>query len=204
MKKIKILLVTMLFACTANATVMTDLSERDWMVAGDKSLTFDQSTGLEWLDITVTLGNSILDTEAMSLFDEFRWATNFEIEGLFDAVVDVKGSLTTTSPAALSASSTFVSLFGGSGSIAQGVSRASPASYSGANRYGIGLVGYQGNLTFVYDPSQASNWTEESNANHVGSWLVRDAVVDVPEPSTLAIFALGLIGLASRRFKKQS
>jgi hypothetical protein len=27
---------------------------------------------------------------------------------------------------------------------------------------------------------------------------------DVPEPSTLAIFALGLMGLASRRFKKQS
>jgi hypothetical protein len=26
----------------------------------------------------------------------------------------------------------------------------------------------------------------------------------VPEPSTLAIFALGLIGLASRRFKKHS
>jgi hypothetical protein len=29
-------------------------------------------------------------------------------------------------------------------------------------------------------------------------------VRDVPEPSTLAIFALGMIGLASRRFKKQS
>ena len=28
--------------------------------------------------------------------------------------------------------------------------------------------------------------------------------VTVPEPSTLAIFALGMIGLASRRFKKQS
>jgi len=28
--------------------------------------------------------------------------------------------------------------------------------------------------------------------------------VSVPEPSTLAIFALGMIGLASRRFKKQS
>jgi hypothetical protein len=26
----------------------------------------------------------------------------------------------------------------------------------------------------------------------------------VPEPTTLAIFALGMIGLASRRFKKQS
>jgi len=30
------------------------------------------------------------------------------------------------------------------------------------------------------------------------------AVVEVPEPSTLAIFALGVMGLALRRFKKQS
>jgi len=30
------------------------------------------------------------------------------------------------------------------------------------------------------------------------------SATDVPEPSTLAIFALGMIGLASRRFKKQS
>ncbi len=28
--------------------------------------------------------------------------------------------------------------------------------------------------------------------------------IDVPEPSTLAIFALGIMGLAARRFKKQS
>jgi hypothetical protein len=31
-----------------------------------------------------------------------------------------------------------------------------------------------------------------------------DIPTDVPEPSTLAIFALGIMGLASRRFKKQS
>ncbi|MER2491115.1 PEP-CTERM sorting domain-containing protein [Catenovulum sediminis] len=35
---------------------------------------------------------------------------------------------------------------------------------------------------------------------HTGSLLVR--AVNVPEPSTIAIFALGMIGLASRRFKK--
>ncbi len=34
--------------------------------------------------------------------------------------------------------------------------------------------------------------------------LELNTTVDVPEPSTLAIFALGMIGLASRRFKKQS
>jgi hypothetical protein len=36
-----------------------------------------------------------------------------------------------------------------------------------------------------------------------GLVIIKDAK-DVPEPSTLAIFALGIIGLASRRFKKQS
>jgi len=38
------------------------------------------------------------------------------------------------------------------------------------------------------------------------SWLLvedEDSKQSIPEPSTFAIFALGLIGLASRRFKKQ-
>lgn len=34
--------------------------------------------------------------------------------------------------------------------------------------------------------------------------IVLSTTNEVPEPSTLAIFALGMIGLASRRFKKQS
>ena len=47
------------------------------------------------------------------------------------------------------------------------------------------------------------------SSNVAGFVLVRDPNfedpnTDVPEPSTLAIFALGMIGLASRRFKKQS
>lgn len=44
-----------------------------------------------------------------------------------------------------------------------------------------------------------------SNGNGVFEKVVfRASATDVPEPSTLAIFALGVIGLASRRFKKQS
>lgn len=40
-----------------------------------------------------------------------------------------------------------------------------------------------------------------------GAWLTRDHIAgtpsaEVPEPSTLAIFALGMFGLVSRRFKK--
>jgi len=44
----------------------------------------------------------------------------------------------------------------------------------------------------------------QSNANSmIGTYLTRGGAV-VPEPSTLAIFVLGIMGLASRRFKKQS
>ena len=41
-------------------------------------------------------------------------------------------------------------------------------------------------------------------ASHAYAWAVQsgDVAKTVPEPSTLAIFALGLIGLVSRRFKK--
>ena len=47
--------------------------------------------------------------------------------------------------------------------------------------------------------AQSSNLTE----NDLGFFVVSDNVLkEVPEPSTLAIFALGMIGLASRRFKK--
>jgi sialate O-acetylesterase len=56
--------------------------------------------------------------------------------------------------------------------------------------------------------SGQSDWTFQENA---GSYSLKSLEVwvqptirDVPEPTTLAIFALGMMGLASRRFKKNS
>ncbi|TWX66411.1 PEP-CTERM sorting domain-containing protein [Colwellia sp. C1TZA3] len=50
-----------------------------------------------------------------------------------------------------------------------------------------------------------SNCTQASFACAIGEAAFNNVDnVLVPEPSTLAIFALGMIGLASRRFKKQS
>ncbi|PKH89562.1 hypothetical protein CXF79_00060 [Colwellia sp. Bg11-28] len=49
--------------------------------------------------------------------------------------------------------------------------------------------------------SEVKLWDESISEQAVSAQAVR---AKVPEPSTLAIFALGMIGLASRRLKKQS
>jgi hypothetical protein len=188
----------------ANATLITDLTERDWKDAGDKALTYDSSTGLEWLDLTETNGNSILDTEAESYFGEFRWATLLEIENILDSVVIGEGYRNSVTNAVIQNANTFVNMFGvtqssSTQSITQGVSR---GSENAPNEYGLGYVWSNEFFGRVKDPLVNCCYSQTESNVFVGSWLVRAA--DVPEPSTLAIFALGMIGLASRRFKKQS
>jgi len=63
---------------------------------------------------------------------------------------------------------------------------------------------------FEFSATAASYIRMEVLSNHGSSCCVgimevafEVSTVDVPEPSTLAIFALGMIGLASRRFKKK-
>jgi hypothetical protein len=71
----------------------------------------------------------------------------------------------------------------------------------------------------AFDNAVSNSWSSfgvrlqtEDTVDSGGAWVfddfrlttTDDSSNDVPEPSTLAIFALGMIGLASRRFKKQS
>ncbi len=61
-------------------------------------------------------------------------------------------------------------------------------------------------ISSMYSPNTITNWSGldgETKWQSVSHLLVSE-VKNVPEPSSLAIFALGVIGLASRRFKKQS
>jgi len=74
------------------------------------------------------------------------------------------------------------------------------------NGYSVGN-GYQGtfpsgDIARIRGYSSLGVVNFNNSNSPTGSLLVRN--IQVPEPSTLAIFALGMIGLASRRFKKQS
>jgi len=196
---------------SANAGLISNLSERDWLSVGDGLITYDRSTGLEWLDLSLTNGNSILDTEADSLYRDFRWATSAEIEMVFDYVLDGTGYRTSADLNVVNSANTFQSLFGinHNSHYTLGISRGSflPAS---TKNYGLGYVYVNNNNVIINDPLNHCCWLESSSNPTVGSWLVRSAPANreqankVPEPSTIAVLALGMIGLASRKLKKQS
>ena len=69
-----------------------------------------------------------------------------------------------------------------------------------------------GGTPMAYVSDSQCYYTSQTTINHTSSKILASNVIGsllirathVPEPSTLAIFALGMIGLASRRFKKQS
>jgi len=90
-------------------------------------------------------------------------------------------------------------------------------NFDGGNDFGwttnSGSFSFVGTFAVVGGPANiAGAWTvdlyEDFDDSGVDATFrestIRLNAVDVPEPSTLAIFALGMIGLASRRFKKQS
>jgi hypothetical protein len=72
-----------------------------------------------------------------------------------------------------------------------------------------GLIAFHGSVdSHIY--AYGENLASIDKNTFAGLVVISDgstawgADVEVPEPSTLAIFALGMVGLASRRFKKQS
>jgi hypothetical protein len=54
------------------------------------------------------------------------------------------------------------------------------------------------------DSNAAWIWSSDADNDNNVYFSLAIKATDVPEPTSLAILALGMIGLASRRFKKQS
>jgi hypothetical protein len=185
------------FVDIANAGLINS----DYQTDGDLRLVLDESTGLEWLGLSNTKGMSY--SRALLFYSEFELATNTQIVELYSAIFPnllsstfAFGGIDPTNDDSNS-SLNWTSLFGSSGY--------SPEFSYGLyqdedNRTRIAGARYGNGSYWIQGLEETTEWNSPASII-AGVFLVRKA--QVPEPSTLVIFALGLIGLASRRFIKQ-
>jgi hypothetical protein len=185
------------------------LIQGNYLSVNDNNTVIDTETSLEWLDISVSSGWSFANWESLVQGSGWRLASIAEVHNLFDTLFpryDIvhPGAIfaDTTDSELVSNFKMFQELFG----VHEFRNNGLINTYG---RYGSELVGdilmsgtsdFFGGTPRIFGKNFVFNVRE---LDEMGIYIVRDSVT-VSEPASLFIFALGMIGLASRRFKINS
>jgi len=174
------------------------------------SFTTDTSSGLDWLDLSVTNAQSY--ASAQNLNAGWRYATNQEVVGLFGVAFTGYTNTNTVqnySDSNVSGSyagqdndvQNFISLFG---LTANGSSVSSSLGFymDENNRLRQLGVSLYSTYTRVYGDEYTADWTDYTNfgVNGNGVFMVRTSVVPLPAAAWLFFSGIiGLVGVALRR-----
>jgi hypothetical protein len=198
--------------CACNSA-QSQLSSLDWHTAGDRLLTLDANTGLEWLapHVTLALSFDYVSSQfgASGAYAGFRYATGPEIRTLFnDGGVSFVSS---SNPADVASATHLIAQLGGvtfnfpvSG--LQGISGieaepwtslsspCSPCHYNAILE--ISSSGFAQAQPFFNDVGDAQSFPD------TGSFLVMRS--PIPEPNPLTMFlAIGVASCAARIVRRQ-
>ena len=208
--------------------MLTDLQQRDYLTEGDGLITYDRSTGLEWLDVTFTQGLSMLEVEAIASLwaDGWQWATIDQMESMFDhaAYTDAYEEPMIAYPIAQLLGPTVTSNEPGEHIIKRtmGYSRNflfDTELYDYGHDYSTAVIMGAINLDTSYssyphlpfplcDGEECADWRppgwkETDTDPNYGAWLVREAsAAAAPEPPVLSFKVTGKKVKGSRARKK--
>jgi hypothetical protein len=222
-KPLKVAFISLIFsaACIVNVAKATLIDGKEWM-----QLT--QTSGYTWQQFDQIFGASGFCTSGCLLggtldLSGFRWASSAEVDNMINTVTGTAlfGNYVSNQGVVTLASQTdgMFSLLNAT------ITSSFTREIEGYTRNQV--TSGQGSGIDIFDWSSGgdsgaknlkTNFDVTVTNGQYGAWLYQDSqpnsvpepstlaifVLSVPEPSTFAIFALGVIGLAYRRFKKQS
>ena len=211
----------LLLSCTANAGLITDTANDSFI---------DETTGIEWMDfginnhLTYTQVTEQLDTTfsgwSLATQDQVYslWANAFLGLGAHNELPNRFGIgqlyVTDGSNEAGSVIYPIAEIMGANLKQSEGTryeDHMSRGLFSGTD--GLSVVSLDVQVGAYDDYSNPDSATLVDNKSFdsllsyesaIFSTMLVKSSVDVPEPSTIAIFALGMFGLASRKFKKNN
>jgi hypothetical protein len=183
MKKTAIGIVFSIFSLAANANFV----ETDWLSENDSLSTLDVATGLEWMDLTVTRGDSV-DTVSSQIvaggnYEGWRFPTAVEMDTLFRNLFTTAYSSFTSSSGKINLGANgskadeaiqMAQLFG-DGVLASGYSY--PQGWSDGQKLKGSGVSLQSGSWYGHGPLAGGGYYEDSIFSKKGTYLVSDGGV---------------------------
>lgn len=163
---------------------------------GANTITYDTVSGLEWLDLAISYNQSYDDVTGLmgSTYSGFRYASAGEV-GNFFADAGLSGNFGSLSGPEGAAFDELVNLWGEVDEYGYAVNFfLTGTSSTPGTRLG-GFISRDPNFNEWLTSPGDYPYFESTSSFSLGSALVRDHK-SVPEPATLALLAMGLLGMA--------
>ena len=181
---------------TISTVANGSLVERDWQTVGDRALTYDTTTGLQWLDLTASSGQSVNEVLAQlgagGTYDGFQYASENEVRTLFSnaGIPDLSGEWNSLNYQPVLDLQTLIGVT--RSSFGESFGATSDQGSSSLLVRAIGLQEQSNPLSSVFEQGRVFTTTVDYDRTaFLGHWLIKP----VPIPSAVWLFGSGLIGL---------